>query len=137
MEQDKKNEILILWMGILVYAMKFFFTAFPESKVLHSYFPFDNQLMTKPAYADYGADCMTYVIIFMTFAYVVPKYRELIFIIAMAFVGYTFEFVFMYNNPVSKFYFIDGVDWLYIPLGYSTLAWTLLISIFIYKYCKK
>ncbi len=137
-EQDKKNELLIIGMGILVYSMKFFFTAFPESKVLHSYFPFDKQLMTKPAYADYGADCMTYVIIFMTFAYVVPKYRELIFILALAFAGYTFEFVFIYNDPISKFYpFKEKIEWLYLPLGYSTLAWSFLISIFIYIYCKK
>ncbi len=124
-------------MGILVYSMKFFFTIFPESKVLHSYFPFDGQLMTKPAYADYGADCLTYVVIFMTFAYVVPKYRELIFILAMAFVGYTFEFVFIYNDPISKFYPDKDTEWLYLPLGYSTVAWSFLIGIFIYKYCKK
>ena len=136
-EQDKKNELLIIGMGILVYSMKFFFTIFPETKDLHSYFPFDSQLMTKPAYADYCSDCLTYVIIFMTFAYIVPRYRELIFILAVAFIGYTIEFGLIYNNPVTKFYPLEDVHWLYLPIGYSTLAWSFLIAIFIFKFVKK
>ncbi len=117
--------------------MKFGFTVLPKSKVLISPFPLDPQLMTRPTYLDACLDCLSYVVIFGLFSYIIPRYREVIFIVGMAFLGYTIEFGLIYNNPVTKFHFIDGVDWFYLPLGYSTFAWSFLIVLFFYKLITK
>jgi hypothetical protein len=133
-EQDKKNTLIIIALGIVVYALKFAFTVLPKTTVLYSPFPYDPQEMTRPTYLDMVCDCVSYVCIFGVLCYILPKYREVFFMLALAFTGYAIEFAFKYNNPMSKFYF---TDYIYLPIGYSTFAWTFLIVIFFYKLFSK
>ncbi len=129
---DKKKQLILIALGFTVYLLKFAFTVFPKTKVLESFFPYDPQLMTRPTYMDMAADCITYVLIFAVFAYVFPRYREILSMIAILFFGYLLEFIFRYNNPVS-FLIISNENhwWSKIPIGYSTLALLFFLACFI------
>lgn len=134
-EQGKKNTLAIIGSALIVYLLKFAFTTYKETKVLEYFFIFKpDQAMTRPAYVDYTADCWTYIIIYFTMCYVLPKQREYLFIILLLWVGYYVEFYFMYNWPLSLFHLTEHI---YLPIGYSTFALTSLIGMFVYRYLKK
>lgn len=127
---DKKKQLILIALGFTVYLLKFAFTVFPKTKVLESFFPYDPQLMTRPTYVDMAADCITYVLIFAVFAYVFPRYREILNMTAILFLGYLAEFILRYNNPVG-YYIINDKWWGKIPIGYSTIALLIFLACFI------
>ena len=120
--QDKKDNLIFIAVSFCVFLLKFVFTQWPESNELRSFFVFDRQVMSKPAYIDYFATCWTYIIIYISMMFCQPKSREYIFYVTLFWVAYFIEFYLMYNNPFFK---IGGLS-----IGISTFIGIGFISLF-------
>lgn len=126
----KRNTLLIIGAAFCVLLLHFAYTI----PVLLNMgfitpFPYDPQVISFDAYIDYGCKIIAWIVFLSTLCYILPQYREVLFIIDLFFVGYFFEYILIYNNPIAWY----GL----IPVGYSTFACLCLIAIFILKYLKE
>lgn len=129
-QEVKKNTLIIIGALFCVFMLNFAFTIPIFLKAGNiSPFPYDNQVLSWPAYIDYGCKIIAWIVFLSALCHILPAYREVLFIIDLFFVGYFIEYILIYNNPVAWYGFI--------PLGYSTFAGLCLIAIFIFKYFKE
>ena len=92
-------------------------------------FLLDSQIISVPAYIDYAAKIISVIGIFISLCITIPKHREILTIITVAFTGYLAEYFIIYNNPLLWIWFI--------PIGYSTIFGMFLIGIFVLRLIKK
>ncbi|HEY6950033.1 MAG TPA: hypothetical protein VI146_05430 [Nitrososphaeraceae archaeon] len=123
----------------------FFWTQFDEYKIRQHPFPFHgehrdrthtNQRISDAAYADYAAKALSWSVFLFILCAIIPQYREVLFIGSFIFFGYVVEFAMIYNDPI-KWWHDPFYDIAMVPLGFSTIALTILLIMFFTKYFEK
>lgn len=91
-----------------------FYSLFPYSPIQEDRFPFADQEIAWQTYIDYAARALGYCF-FCLALWEVTRWREILLILLLL-VGYFFDYLLTYNNPIAYSY-VFGVK---VPLSYTT-----------------
>lgn len=145
----KRNSILLIGTLFFVYNSNFVYTKFSDEK-WHNPFLMNGvdrygrviiQDIYKPAYVDYVAKALSWVVFLAVLCLILPEYREILFIGVFLFLGYLIEFGLIYNNPASWVHV--PLDFIYegfempIPLGISTVVGVVFFIMLVLKLIEK
>lgn len=145
----KRNSILLIGTLFYVYTSNFAHTQF-SNEYWHNPFIMNGversgniivQDIYKPAYIDYASKALSWVVFIAVLCFILPEYREILFISGFLFLGYLFEFGLIYNNPASWVHI--PLDFIYegcempIPLGISTVVGVVFFIMLVLKLIEK